>query len=85
MNKSLTILLLFVCMIAIFADISEAVRHRTDYRYRYKSIAKRQCAPFDGYCYGDNGSQANCCNGLYCQKNDPSWANGRCYYNPGRK
>ncbi|GAV07215.1 hypothetical protein RvY_17084 [Ramazzottius varieornatus] len=22
---------------------------------------------------------------MYCQKNDPSWAEGRCFYNPGRK
>ena len=79
----MTILLVVVCMVTIFADMSQATRGRSGYRYKF--VDKRQCASFDGYCYGDNGSQANCCNGLFCQKNDPSWTNGRCYYNPGRK
>ncbi len=43
------------------------------------------CVPFDGACHGDNGSQADCCPGMHCQKNDPKWAEGRCYYNPGKK
>lgn len=38
---------------------------------------------FDGACRGRNGCRGDCDNGLHCQKNDPSWEFGRCYYNPG--
>lgn len=30
-------------------------------------------------CEGDHMSQGNCCEGLYCYKPNPSWAEGRCY------
>ncbi|GAV07199.1 hypothetical protein RvY_17070 [Ramazzottius varieornatus] len=43
------------------------------------------CQGHDSTCRGDNGAQGDCCAGMYCQKNDPSWAEGRCFYNPGRK
>jgi len=42
------------------------------------------CVGHDGNCQGANGYQGNCCGGMHCQKNDPSWAEGRCYYNPGK-
>lgn len=42
------------------------------------------CVGHDGACTGANGSQGNCCGGMHCQKNDPSWREGRCYYNPGK-
>ncbi|OQV21253.1 hypothetical protein BV898_04740 [Hypsibius exemplaris] len=43
------------------------------------------CQGHDQSCSGANGSQGTCCNGMHCQKNDPSWAEGRCYYNAGKK
>ncbi|XP_033210870.1 hainantoxin F5-22.36-like [Belonocnema kinseyi] len=42
------------------------------------------CDGHDSPCSGDNGSQGSCCGGMHCQKNDPSWRQGRCYYNPGK-
>lgn len=42
------------------------------------------CVGHDGNCHGANGSQGDCCGGMHCQKNDPSWAVGKCYYNPGK-
>ena len=76
----MAIFLLVACMFAIFADISEASPRRD----RRHLINKRGCDGFDSACYGDNGSQGSCCGGMHCQKNDPSWAQGRCYYNPGK-
>ncbi len=77
MNKSAAILLLMVCMFATFADISEGLP--------YDNFVKRWCVGHDRACVGANGSRGNCCPGMHCQKNDPSWAEGRCYYNPGKK
>ncbi|GAV06143.1 hypothetical protein RvY_16174 [Ramazzottius varieornatus] len=48
-------------------------------------VVVQACQGHDQPCEGANGSQGNCCGGMHCQKNDPSWAQGRCYYNPGRK
>lgn len=37
------------------------------------------CIRHDGRCYSDHGKQGQCCGGTYCHKNDPAWAEGRCY------
>ena len=38
----------------------------------------------DQACVGVHGTQGNCCIGTYCHKNDPSWAEGRCYFLQGQ-
>ncbi|UJR07502.1 hypothetical protein I4U23_011791 [Adineta vaga] len=48
------------------------------------AVVCQACGGHDAECFGDNGAQATCCDGMHCQKNDPSWRNGRCYYNPGK-
>ena len=42
-------------------------------------MAAASCVSFDGACTGDHGSSGNCCAPYYCHKNDPTWAQGRCY------
>ena len=88
MNKSLAILLLVVCMFAAFADISEASPYRSfkdsgeasPYdgfagigEALYRRTFSKRCIAFDNPC---SGQAPYCCSGLYCQKNDPTWAMG---------
>uniref|UniRef100_A0A914QSM2 Uncharacterized protein n=1 Tax=Panagrolaimus davidi TaxID=227884 RepID=A0A914QSM2_9BILA len=65
--RSFTVLLLLFVIVAVFIGQSQI----------------EACVGHDGACTGDNGSQGNCCGGMLCQKNDPSWREGRCYYRPG--
>lgn len=39
------------------------------------------CGAHDSPCLTDtNDAQGDCCEGTICHKNDPTWAQGRCYY-----
>ncbi|GAV06142.1 hypothetical protein RvY_16173 [Ramazzottius varieornatus] len=58
--------------------------HSTAYLTVTANVHRVDFGPDQPY-EGANGSRGNCCGGMHCQKNDPSWAQGRCYYNPGRK
>ncbi|CAF1151183.1 unnamed protein product [Rotaria sordida] len=49
------------------------------------TVISEACGGHDSACVGTNGHQGSCCRGMHCQKNDPTWAYGRCYYNPGKK
>lgn len=78
---------------ALFASVSHQrfirqsrlIRQAIYFGFSFSSSdSATACQGHDSPCVGANGSQGNCCGGMHCQKNDPTWARGRCYYNPGK-